>query len=121
MLLRLHPTDACNVDIVDRPLTTGDQAHHRLARGEIIIETFKAVKLSRWHTFMDSLELAPWPSVVNHQWDHHRWEADELPEGKGMAPAARLTEDKRVDFEEGDIGLAGGMVSPEEVAGFDEW
>ena len=45
----------------------------RLARGEIIIETFKAVKRSRWQRFMDSLKL-----------------------------------DQRVDFEEGDIGLAGG-------------
>lgn len=50
------------------------KGHARLARGEIIIETFKAVKLSRWQKFMASLDL-----------------------------------DTRVDFEEGDIGLAGGI------------
>eukprot|EP00435_Cladocopium_sp_Y103_P026129 s702_g6.t1 len=50
------------------------KGHARLARGEIIIETFKAVKLSRWQTFMTSLNL-----------------------------------ETRVDFEEGDIGLAGGI------------
>lgn len=50
------------------------KGHARLARGEIIIETFKAVKLSRWQTFMTSLNL-----------------------------------NTRVDFEEGDIGLAGGI------------
>lgn len=50
------------------------KGHARLARGEIIIETFKAVKLSRWQKFMDSLKL-----------------------------------DERVDFEQGDIGLAGGI------------
>ena len=50
------------------------KGHARLARGEIIIETFKAVKLSRWQKFMASLNL-----------------------------------EERVDFEEGDIGLAGGI------------
>jgi len=50
------------------------KGHARLARGEIIIETFKAVKLSHWQRFMTSLNL-----------------------------------DTRVDFEEGDIGLAGGI------------
>ena len=50
------------------------KGHARLARGEIIIETFKALKLKRWQKFMGSLQL-----------------------------------EKRVDFEEGDIGLAGGI------------
>lgn len=50
------------------------KGHARLARGEIIIETFKAVKPSKWQKFMDSLNL-----------------------------------EKRVDFEQGDIGLAGGI------------
>jgi len=50
------------------------KGHARLARGEIIIETFKAVKLRRWNRFMDSLNL-----------------------------------EQKVDFEQGDIGLAGGI------------
>eukprot|EP00913_Durusdinium_trenchii_P009593 g9013.t1 len=50
------------------------KGHARLARGEIIIETFKAVRLTRWQRFMNSLNL-----------------------------------DSKVDFEEGDIGLAGGI------------
>eukprot|EP00435_Cladocopium_sp_Y103_P041624 s702_g11.t1 len=50
------------------------KGHARLARGEIIIETFKAVKLSRWQKFMNSMHL-----------------------------------DQKVDFEQGDIGLAGGI------------
>lgn len=50
------------------------KGHARLARGEIIIETFKAVKLTRWQKFMNSLHL-----------------------------------DQKVDFEQGDIGLAGGI------------
>ncbi|CAK9076751.1 unnamed protein product [Durusdinium trenchii] len=50
------------------------KGHARLARGEIIIETFKAVKMTRWAKFMNSLNL-----------------------------------DEKVDFEEGDIGLAGGI------------
>lgn len=50
------------------------KGHARLARGEIIIETFQAVKPSKWQKFMDSLNL-----------------------------------EKRVDFEQGDIGLAGGI------------
>ncbi|CAK9001133.1 Retrovirus-related Pol polyprotein from transposon TNT 1-94 [Durusdinium trenchii] len=50
------------------------KGHARLARGEIIIETFKNVRLSRWQRFMTSLNL-----------------------------------DSKVDFEEGDIGLAGGI------------
>ncbi|CAK9064048.1 unnamed protein product, partial [Durusdinium trenchii] len=50
------------------------KGHARLARGEIIIETFKAVKMTRWTKFMTSLKL-----------------------------------DEKVDFEEGDIGLAGGI------------
>lgn len=50
------------------------KGHARLARGEIIIETFKAVKLRRWNRFMDSLNL-----------------------------------ETKVDFEQGDIGLAGGI------------
>eukprot|EP00435_Cladocopium_sp_Y103_P013018 s4199_g3.t1 len=50
------------------------KGHARLARGEIIIETFKAVKLNRWQKFMNSLHL-----------------------------------DQKVDFEQGDIGLAGGI------------
>lgn len=59
---------------VYHPLAADIKGHARLARGEIIIETFKAVKLSRWQAFMTSLNL-----------------------------------DTRVDFEEGDIGLAGGI------------
>eukprot|EP00913_Durusdinium_trenchii_P025711 g24128.t1 len=50
------------------------KGHARLARGEIIIETFKAVKLTRWQKFMNALHL-----------------------------------DQKVDFEQGDIGLAGGI------------
>eukprot|EP00435_Cladocopium_sp_Y103_P003451 s1476_g1.t1 len=59
---------------VQASLALDIKGHARLARGEIIIETFKAVKLKRWQKFMDSLHL-----------------------------------DQRVDFEEGDIGLAGGI------------
>lgn len=59
---------------VQASLALDIKGHARLARGEIIIETFKAVKLKRWQKFMDSMHL-----------------------------------DQRVDFEEGDIGLAGGI------------
>eukprot|EP00435_Cladocopium_sp_Y103_P016205 s4400_g4.t1 len=37
------------------------KGHARLARGEIIIETFKAVKLTRWQKFMTSLDLDSGP------------------------------------------------------------
>lgn len=59
---------------VQASLALDIKGHARLARGEIIIETFKAVKLKRRQKFMDSMHL-----------------------------------DQRVDFEEGDIGLAGGI------------
>lgn len=50
------------------------QGYAMLARGEVILDTLKAIPMKRWNHFIKSLQL-----------------------------------DQRVDFEEGDIGLAGGI------------
>ncbi|CAK9041035.1 unnamed protein product [Durusdinium trenchii] len=50
------------------------KGYARLARGEVIVDTLKAVQMKRWKSFVASLAL-----------------------------------DRRVDFEEGDLGLAGGV------------
>lgn len=55
-------------------LAEDSEGHARLSRGEVILDTLKAVQMKQWKSFVDLLAL-----------------------------------DQRTDFDEGDIGLAGGV------------
>ncbi|CAK9064038.1 unnamed protein product [Durusdinium trenchii] len=55
-------------------LAQDSEGHARLSRGEVILDTLKAIQRSRWRAFVASLQL-----------------------------------DERTDFDEGDIGLPGGV------------